>query len=112
MDPRTMKALMAKMGIKSIEIPASRVIIESEGKNIVITSPQVTRIEAQGVSSFQISGEVEEQLAASSVPEITQDDIDTVAASTGIEDNERIVAALKAEDGDIARAILRLKEEQ
>jgi nascent polypeptide-associated complex subunit alpha len=59
MDPRTMRNLMAKMGIKSTEVPASRVVIESEGKNIVITSPQVTRIEAQGVSSFQISGEIQ-----------------------------------------------------
>ena len=38
-DPRQMKAMMAKMGIKSTELPATKVTIESEGKSIVITSP-------------------------------------------------------------------------
>ncbi len=109
-DPRTMRNMMAKMGIKSTEIPASKVTIESEGKNIVITSPQVTMIEAQGTTSFQISGEVSEQQSPV-VVEITADDIDTVAASTGISDKEKIVKALQAEEGDIARAILRLKKE-
>jgi nascent polypeptide-associated complex subunit alpha len=110
MDPRTMRNLMAKMGIKSTEVPASRVVIESEGKNIVITSPQVTRIEAQGVSSFQISGEISEEQAKVEL-EITEDDIETVASSTGIDDKEKIAEALKEENGDIARAILRLKKE-
>ena len=109
-DPRTMRNMMAKMGIKSTEIPANKVTIESEGKNIVITSPQVTMIEAQGTTSFQISGEVSEQQANVQL-EITQDDVDTVAASTGISDKEKIMEALKSEDGDIARAILRLKKE-
>jgi nascent polypeptide-associated complex subunit alpha len=107
-DPRTMRNMMAKMGIKSTEIPASRVIIETDGKKIIITSPQVTQIDAQGVSSFQISGNISEEEAKM---EITADDIDTVAASTGIEDREKIAAALEEENGDIARAILRLKKD-
>lgn len=108
-DPRTMRNMMAKMGIKSTEIAASKVTIESEGKNIVITNPQVTMIEAQGTKSFQISGEVSEQ-EAHVVIEITADDVDMVAASTGISDKEKIMEALKAENGDIARAILKLKK--
>lgn len=110
MDARAMKSLMDKMGIKSSEVPASRVVIESDGKNIVIANPQVTMIEAQGVTSFQISGDVTEQKAHVAV-EITQDDIDMVAASTGIDDKEKIAEALNEENGDIARAILRLKKE-
>jgi nascent polypeptide-associated complex subunit alpha len=109
-DPRQMKAMMAKMGIKSTELPASKVIIESDGKNIIITSPQVTKIEAQGTVSFQISGDVSEQ-QAHVVVEITEDDVDMVAASTGIADKEKIMAALKEEDGDIARTIMKLKKE-
>jgi nascent polypeptide-associated complex subunit alpha len=110
LDPRAMKNLMAKMGIKSTEIPASKVVIESEGKSIVITNPQVTKIEAQGETSFQISGQVKEQDAAVEL-EITEDDINTVSVATGIEDKEKITEALKMENGDIARAILRLKNE-
>jgi nascent polypeptide-associated complex subunit alpha len=109
-DPRQMKAMMAKMGIKSTEIPASRVIIESDGKSIIISSPEVTKIEAQGSVSFQISGEVSEQEAKVEV-EITADDIDMVSQSTGITDKEKIEQALKEEDGDIARTIVRLKKE-
>jgi nascent polypeptide-associated complex subunit alpha len=109
-DPRQMKAMMAKMGIKSTEIPASKVVIESEGKSIIISSPQVTKIEAQGSVSFQISGDVSEQ-EDKVVMEITADDIDMVSQSTGIADKERIEQALKEENGDIARTILRLKNE-
>ena len=110
MDPRALKGMMEKMGIKSTEIAASRVVIETADKNIVITSPQVMRIEAQGESSFQVSGEVSEEQSRVQV-EITQDDIDTVAAGSGIDDKDKIEAALKEENGDIARAIIRLKKE-
>lgn len=110
LDPRAMKNLMAKMGIKSTEIQASKVVIESGSKNIVITNPQVTKIEAQGETSFQISGQVKEQNAVVDV-EITEDDINTVSVATGIDDKEKISEALKMENGDIARAILRLKNE-
>lgn len=109
-DPRKMRDMMAKMGIKSTEIPASKVTIEAGDKHILIMNPQVTRIEAQGVTSFQISGEVSEQEVKVEV-EISQDDIDTVAASSGVSDKDKITEALKEENGDIARAILRLKKE-
>lgn len=109
-DPRTMRNMMAKMGIKSTEIPASKVLIDSGDKTIVISNPQVTRIEAQGTISFQISGDVTEQEAKVKL-EISQDDIDMVASSSGVTDKEKVMAALEAEDGDIARAILRLKKE-
>ena len=59
-DPRTMKSMMSKMGIKSEEIEASRVVIETPEKSIVIESPQITRIEMQGTTSFQISGSITE----------------------------------------------------
>lgn len=110
LDPRALKGMMEKMGIKSTEIAASRVVIETADKNIVITSPQVMRIEAQGESSFQVSGEVSEERVSVQV-EITQEDIDMVAAGTGIDDKEKIEAALNEENGDIARAILKLKKE-
>ena len=45
------------------------------------------------------------------VIEITADDVDTVSASTGITDKEKIMEALKEENGDIARAILKLKKD-
>jgi len=109
-DPRTMRNMMAKMGIKSTEITASKVLIDSGDKTIVISNPQVTRIEAQGAVSFQISGDVSEQVSNVKL-EISQDDIDVVSASSGVTDREKIMEVLQEEDGDIARAILRLKTE-
>lgn len=110
MDPRTMKNLMARMGIKSSEVSAKRVIIESDGKNIIIDNPQVTRIEAQGAISFQVVGEVSESTAVEP-PSITEEDIDMVAEKTGVSDRDLIRNKLVEENGDIAKVILDLSGE-
>ncbi len=106
MDPRTMRSLMAKMGIRSTELAATKVTIELEGKQIIVSNPQVTKIEAQGALSFQVTGDVSEVDAYKA--EITDEDIKTVSEQTGISDSEKVKAALEAENGDIAKAIMRL----
>ncbi|MGC8586049.1 MAG: nascent polypeptide-associated complex protein [Candidatus Micrarchaeia archaeon] len=111
LDSRTLKNLMSQMGIKTTEISASKVIIETADKDIVITNPQVTQINAQGIVSFQISGEISENEKSSQV-EITEEDINIVAEKTGIADRERIKKVLEQAKGDIAEAILQLQEEQ
>ncbi|MCL4373286.1 MAG: nascent polypeptide-associated complex protein [Candidatus Marsarchaeota archaeon] len=108
LDPRAMKNLMSKMGIKTTEMSASRVVIELDDKDIIIESPQVTAIDAQGVRTFQISGDISEVEKQTSV-EITEDDINMVADKTGIADKERIKEALEKTKGDIAEAILLLQ---
>lgn len=115
MDPRTMRNLMAKMGIKSSEIAAERVVIETKESSITIENPQVTRIEAQGSVSFQISGDVTEAAKSQadpkdSAPEITDEDITLISEKTGITDKELIRAKLTEENGDIAQTILDLTE--
>jgi nascent polypeptide-associated complex subunit alpha len=110
MDPRAMKNLMAKMGIKSSEIDAQRVIIETADQNIIIENPQVNKIEAQGTVSFQISGDITESAKEKKI-EVTQGDIDLVAEKTGISDNELIRNALLENNGDIAQAIIALTGE-
>src|SRR3984885_13562977 len=104
MDPRTMKNLMAKMGIKSSELSADRVIIETSDKNIVIENPQITKIEAQGSISFQISGDISEN------EKITE--INMVSEKTGIEDRDLIKEKLIEEKGDIAQTIVDLTSEK
>ncbi len=106
-DPRQLKSMMEKMGIKSSEIDAKMVIIECDDKRIEIREPQVTRIEAQGSVSFQISGDVSESMIETKV-EITEDDIKTVMDSTG-KDKNSAMAALEESNGDIAAAIISLK---
>ncbi|MGI0100421.1 MAG: nascent polypeptide-associated complex protein [Candidatus Micrarchaeaceae archaeon] len=110
MDPRTMKSLMAKMGIKSSEIDAIRVVIETTDKDIIIENPQVTKIEAQGAISFQVVGDITEGAKAQQA-NVTEDDISLVAEKTGITDRDLIREKLEEDNGDIAKAILDLTKE-
>lgn len=108
-DPRTMKSLMSKMGMKSEEIEADRVVIEMPEKSIVIESPQITRIEMQGTTSFQISGsitEIDKKVAV----EIADSDIDFVIEKTGINDRERVKNAIEKAEGNMAKAIMDLTD--
>ena len=107
LDPRAMKNMMSKMGIKSEEIDADRVVIETQEKSIVIESPQVTKIEMQGVTSFQISGSISEVAKGIEV-KVTDSDIDFVVEKTGLEDRELVKETLEKDQGDIAKAILDL----
>jgi nascent polypeptide-associated complex subunit alpha len=106
-DPRAMRNIMSKMGIKSSELLARRVVIEGVGKDIIIEDPQVTVIEAQGVMSFQISGKIREIGHAAPASEISDDDVKLVAEKSG-KDEASARKALEESEGDIAAAILRL----
>ena len=106
-DPRQLKRMMDNLGMKNTEVPASRVVIESDGKDIVIENPNVMLIEMQGTKTFQITGTIEEK--EKMVAEISEDDIKTVGEQTGIKDNDVIRKALEDTKGDIAEAILKLK---
>lgn len=108
MDPRALKRMMDSMGMKTSEIDADRVIIEGKGKNIVIENPSVTMIEVQGNTSFQISGNVSESEKTVKI-EITDDDIKTVMDQTG-KDKDTVKKTLEETNGDIAEAIIKLKE--
>ncbi len=103
MDPRKMEAMMKQMGIKSQNIDAKRVVIETESGKIVVENPQIVQITMQGQKSFQISGEIKE--------EASDDDIKMVMEQAGVSRDEA-EAALKEADGDIAEAILKLSEEK
>ena len=106
-DPRTLKNMMTKMGIKSSEVDAEKVVISCADKEIVITDPQITMIEAQGTKSFQISGIITENEKRIEL-EISDDDIKMVMESSGASD-EDARKALEKSGGDIAKAILELK---
>ena len=100
--------MMAKMGIKSSELNADKVIISCADKDIVITDPQVTMIEAQGTKSFQIAGTITENEKSVSI-EISEDDVKMVMESSGASE-EDARKALEDSNGDIAKAILELKK--
>lgn len=104
LDPKKMKSMMKQMGINQEEIEASRVVIERAEGNIVIANPNVQKITMQGQTSFQIAGEISEEVA-----ELSGEDISMVAEKTG-KSKDEAKKALESVNGDIAEAILMLTE--
>ncbi|MGC8676114.1 MAG: nascent polypeptide-associated complex protein [Candidatus Micrarchaeia archaeon] len=114
MDPRALKGVMDKLGIKSTDIAAKKVTIELEDKYIIIDNPQVILIEAQGIKSFQVSGNISEAVKQQqqAVLDITEEDIKFVMAKAGISDEAKARDALVKAQGDLALAISLLKDAQ
>jgi len=104
MNPKDMARVMKQMGIKSDELSAKRVVIELEGKKLVIEPAQVVQIEMQGQKSFQISGDVKEESTDS------LEDVKLIMAQAGCT-LEEAQNALKEANGDIAQAILKLQKD-
>ena len=94
---------MKQMGINSEEISAKSVTIETENEKLIVEDPQVVKITMQGQVSFQISGKVRKEETLSS------EDVRMVAEQAGVSEDEAR-NALKGSNGDIAEAIMKLKE--
>lgn len=109
MNPKKMEKMMRKMGINQVELKATRVIIELADKRLIFDDPNVTKVNMMGKDNFQVVGEVREE-AIDSTPEITQEDIETVASQANV-DNETAKKAIEDNDYDIAKAILSFSEE-
>ena len=108
-NPRQMQQMMKKMGIQQVEIPATEVIIKTEDKDIIITNPQVSKVNMMGQETFQIVGEIHEQ-EHSSTPEISEEDVKTVMEQTSCSEEEA-KKTLEETEGDLAETILKLKKE-
>ena len=106
MNPRKMQAMMKQMGIKQIEIPATEVIIKTEDNDLIITNPQVSKVNMMGQETYQITGTPTEQ-ALDSTPDISEDDVETVVLQTGVTP-ETARSAIETAKGDLAEAILTL----
>jgi len=104
MNPNQMKKIMKQMGMKSSELNANRVVIESDSGNLIIEQPQVTVMEIQGKKTYTILGNEKEETAG--VPE---EDVKMVAEQTG-KTEEEAKTALEEANGDLAEAIQKLKE--
>lgn len=103
-NPRQIERAMKQMGMQSTQIDAEEVVIKTADKDIVISNPNVTLVNAMGQESYQIVGESEERPKEKFV----SDDVKMVMEKAGASEEE----AKKAleEEGDIATAILKLKK--
>ncbi|MFX1320746.1 MAG: nascent polypeptide-associated complex protein [Promethearchaeota archaeon] len=124
---RQMRRRMAQQGIEMDQVDATRVIIESPNKTLVINQPEVILMKQAGQEIYQVIGETEEflpdEIAISEQeerveaepldeseikPTITENDIMLVAAQTNVDPKEA-ESVLRDCNGDIAKAILFLK---
>ena len=124
---RQMRRKMSSQGIDMDQIDATRVIIEGPEKTLVIDQPEVVLMKQMGQEIYQIIGaaeeyspdevkvsekeelEADEPLSETEIkPTITENDIMLVAAQGNVDLKEAEVV-LKDCEGDIAKAILFLK---
>jgi nascent polypeptide-associated complex subunit alpha len=102
-NPRQMKRMMRQLGMEMEELEAREVIIRLADKEIVISNPKVSVIKAMNQKTYQIAGE--EKV----VQQIPEEDVKLVAEQAGVSEEEAL-KALKQAKGDLAEAILKLKE--
>ncbi len=103
-NPKQMAGMMRQFGIKNQEIDASEVVITlKSGKKIRIVNPQVQSIEMKGVKTYSVAGrEVEEE-------GYLQEDVDLVSEQAACT-KEEALNALKETNGDLVKAIMKLKK--
>ena len=106
MNQRQMQQMMKQMGIQQVDVPATRVIIETADKRIIIDRPQVTKVNAMGQQTWQVTGPIREE-ARDVTPDINDEDIKTVMEQTGVARSVAF-AAIKEAKGDLAEAIINL----
>jgi nascent polypeptide-associated complex subunit alpha len=107
MDARRIQHLMRQMKMSMEEIKAEEVIIKTKDKDLIFEKPVITVVSAPGVGrTYQIIGTPREQKKF----EIKDEDVAIVRAQTGASEEEARKALLSAK-GDLAEAIMRLKED-
>lgn len=110
---RDAKRMMEKMGMKLDEIEGvTEVLIRTPTREIVIEEPVVTSIVAQGQKMYQVTGgSTHERIPSTqpTPPELPDSDVKLVAKQTG-KTLDEAKAALKESGGDLAEAILKLKQ--
>ena len=105
MNPKRMQQMMKQMGIDVEQLEnVERVIIELPDKELIFEDATVTVMTAQGTKNYQISGEPVEHAR------LNDEDIQLVAEQTGVSE-EDARKALESAGGDLAEAILKLKEQ-
>ena len=124
---RQMRRKMQSQGIDMDQIEATRVIIEGPEKTLVIEQPEVILMKQAGQEIYQVVGEAEEHAADEFnveereedeeveqteefevKPTITENDIMLVASQGNVDPEEAKTILIEC-NGDIAKAILLIK---
>lgn len=104
-NPKQMERMMKQMGMNMSHIDAQEVVIKTHDKEIVISNPEVSKINVMGQETFQITGEISERPKEG----ISDEDAEMVAEQAGVSLGEAKEMLEKTKD--IAEAIVKLKKE-
>ena len=103
-NPKQLERAMKQMGMQMSNIEAEEVVIKATDKEIVISNPQVSKVNMMGQETFQITGDVSERPRE----EVSEEDVDMVADQAGVSREE--AKSVLEETSDIAEAIMKLKK--
>ena len=109
-NPKQMQQMMKKMGMAQKEIDAIEVIIKTETEEIIITDPQVSKINMMGQETYQIVGESHIRERTLDLAEVNEDDIQSIIDQTGCSE-EIAKETLIKNNGDLAATILELMDD-
>ena len=109
-SPREANRMMQRMGMQVEQLDdVTRVIMETPSKRIIIDSPEVATITVQGQTMYQVGGGTMREETAGE--QSSADDANLVASQAGVS-QEEAAAALKQSAGDLAQAIVLLKQKK
>lgn len=110
MNPAQMQRMMSQMGIKTVDMPAEKALFYlKDGTVLELNAPQIVKMTVQGTETYQVVGHANVLSATEKKLEITEEDILLVSQQANIS-KEKAKKALEESNGDIAEAILKLKE--
>ncbi len=96
---------MKKLGMNVEQIEdVQSIVIKTPKGNYVFDSAEVQAMTMQGATTYQITGDIRFEPAATEIP---KEDVTMVAAQASVSE-EKAKEALVATNGDIAEAIMRL----
>ncbi len=107
---REQQRMMQRMGLQVKQLDdVTRVIMETSSKRIIIDNPEVARVTVQGQAIYQVgAGTMREE---DIVSQVSVEDARLVASQAAVS-QEEASEALRASNGNLAQAILLLKQKK
>ena len=106
-NPKKMKQMMKQIGMQMEPIEdVQKLIIYTSKGNYIFDSAEVTAMTMQGITTYQVAGQVRFEPAA---PDIPDDDVKLVSEQAGVSESAAREALIACK-GDIAEAILKVSK--
>ena len=110
MNPREARRMMQRMGMNMGAMPeVEQVVFKTSTKEIIVENPEVTVMEMQGQKIFQVMGEKITEKPVEKAVKIPEEDVQLVATQANASPDQARTA-LEQTKGDLAQAILRLRQ--